>query len=266
MRRRACSLAIAALFAAAIAPGALADGDPASDVLLSQNVYFPYPSPPKEASSPLERSVDAAFAKRHRIKVAVIATKIDLGSVPSLFGKPNRYAKFLGTELQQFYGGPLLIVMPAGFGIYDLGRSTAAEERVLDRLPLKDRSPAGLVAAAAVAVEKLTAAGALASRDIRAPIIFPQSATVRPGRRVKLTFSVIEDSERARFAVTVYAGKKRIASLRSPLRRTTYAKPRSVSWTAPSPLPRGRFRYCVLGRDAAGNRSRTACAPLTARR
>src|SRR5262249_49953284 len=39
-----------------------------------------------------------------------IATRTDLGSVPSLFGKPKAYAQFLGEEIRSFYTGPLLVV------------------------------------------------------------------------------------------------------------------------------------------------------------
>jgi hypothetical protein len=54
-----------------------------------------------------------------------------MGSVTALFRRPTRYAHFLGLELRQLYQGPLLIVMPNGYGIYDGGRSTRAEARVL---------------------------------------------------------------------------------------------------------------------------------------
>jgi len=42
-----------------------------------------------------------------------------LGAIPSLFNKPNQYARFLGFELSAGFIGPLLIVMPSGFGIWD---------------------------------------------------------------------------------------------------------------------------------------------------
>jgi hypothetical protein len=111
-----------------VAPAAVADGDPASDTLLVQNVFLPYPAPSATAASALSRAVTTSYAKGFRVKVAVIATEGDLGSVPSLFNRPGDYAKFLGQELRLYYIGPLLIVMPAGYGVYDGGRSTAAEE------------------------------------------------------------------------------------------------------------------------------------------
>ena len=71
------------------------------------------------------------YARGDRVKVALIHTAEDLGAIPSLFGQPGEYAHFLGVELGLWYVGPLLVVMPAGFGVYDGGRSTAAAEQVL---------------------------------------------------------------------------------------------------------------------------------------
>src|SRR3982751_4282060 len=92
-------LAVATVVLAGAAP-VLADGDPASDALIVQNVFFPYPTPPAAATSALSAQVEKAYARGYRVKVAVIASETDLGSVPSLFNKPQDYAKFLGQELQ----------------------------------------------------------------------------------------------------------------------------------------------------------------------
>src|SRR5207302_1264602 len=59
------------------------------------------------------------------IKVAVIASPRDLGGVPSVFGNPTYYARFLGAELQFLYKGKLLIVMPQGAGLSEDGRLVA---------------------------------------------------------------------------------------------------------------------------------------------
>ena len=52
------------------APNALGDGDPASDVLLEQNVYFPYRSPSAAARLELQRATDAVYAGGDRVRVA----------------------------------------------------------------------------------------------------------------------------------------------------------------------------------------------------
>ena len=99
-------------------PGARADGDPASDVLYFQDVYLPYSGASMGCSTSCAAASRRRRRRRYAIKVAVIATPIDLGAVPSLFGRPGVYAQFLGEELRTFCTGPLLIAMPAGFGFW----------------------------------------------------------------------------------------------------------------------------------------------------
>ena len=119
----ATTLALATL-ATAIAPAsALADGDPASDVLIGENVYYPY-SP--AVSTTLQKRLDgetAAAARAHfPIKVALIATPADLGAMPTLFDKPQQYAHFLDQEISFLNVKPLLlVVMPNGYGAQHLG-------------------------------------------------------------------------------------------------------------------------------------------------
>jgi hypothetical protein len=171
-RRRQAALVLVAF--CVVVPSAAANGDPASDVLPTQNIYLPYEAPSAAAAKTLKRAVEAAYARHFRVKVAVIANQIDLGDVPSLWGKPNQYARFLGTELDPFYVGPLLIVMPAGFGVYDGGRSVAAEERILGSIAVKGADSDSLTSTAADVVTRLLKARALRSKDAaRAP---------RPGR------------------------------------------------------------------------------------
>src|ERR1041384_2358888 len=82
-------LAIVVLLASLCAAAARAGGDPASDTLIVQHVYTPYPAPPADAAAALTSSVRTVFAAGYRLKVAVIATQVDLGAIPQLFGKPN---------------------------------------------------------------------------------------------------------------------------------------------------------------------------------
>jgi hypothetical protein len=132
-----------------------ADGDPASDVLLGQDVFVPYSSP---VSRTVQRQLYAvtAAAKRagYPIKLALIAGRSDLGAVSSLFGRPQRYASFLSYELSGIASGPVLVVMRAGFGLAVGGsaRSTAA----LAGIPTASGS-GGLAAAAITATERLAA-------------------------------------------------------------------------------------------------------------
>jgi len=156
---RLISVVVAAIVAAALLPAvALADGDPASDVLLGENVFYPF-TPTVAPSLQAKLNAETAAANRARIpiKVALIGSPVDLGAIPSLFGKPQEYAEFLDQEIS--FGGakhPLLVVMPAGYGVS--GLDPAATAAAL-RLP---KPPGGnvndLAEAAIIAVPKLAAA------------------------------------------------------------------------------------------------------------
>lgn len=136
---------------------AAADGDPASDYLLAQNVYYPVTPP---VSGSLQRALNAETAAAARagfpIKIALIDSRNDLGAVGELFGRPQTYATFLEHEIDFDKVQPLLIVMPSGYGESGLPSAsmTAAEHL---------RRPAGttsddLATAALAAVAKLAAA------------------------------------------------------------------------------------------------------------
>jgi cytochrome oxidase Cu insertion factor (SCO1/SenC/PrrC family) len=134
---------------------ARADGDPASDYLYTQPVFMPAGTPPS-----LQAQVRAAVvASDHAgapIKVAVIGSAYDLGSITPLWRRPQTYARFLGVELSDRYRGLLLVVMPNGFGLYEGGASVATDQRALalDRI---QSGTTGLAAAATAAVRRLAA-------------------------------------------------------------------------------------------------------------
>jgi hypothetical protein len=256
-------LVLLALFVVvgATAATARADGDPASDTLIFENVYFPYPAPSAHASAPLADAVRAVYARGFRIKVAVIATPTDLGAIPSLFNKPSDYAKFLGQELGLYYVGPLLIVMPSGFGIYDGGRPTPTEDGVLAKLDVSGSSADALVQSAATAVDKLLAVGALKSKDIKPPYAQPLDSRGKRGRPMRLRYAVFDDSGRSKVLLTVRAGKKAVANFSVPMRAVVGSRQYFVPWRPPASAPHA-LRLCVQGIDPSRNKSPLACLPL----
>ena len=150
-------LALAAGLAAA--PAAHADGDPASDYLLSQQTFLsPNARISASDTAKLNALVTAARRRGYTIRVALIQSSYDLGAVTSLDKKPRLYAHFLSQELRFVYKQRLLVVMPNGFGIADNGKPALAEQAVLDRLsPAGTLDGAALVAAAVSALHALTA-------------------------------------------------------------------------------------------------------------
>ncbi len=256
------AVVLVALTAALAAACAHADGDPASDSLLFQNVFVPYRAPSPSVAATLEDAADEVFAHGERIKVAVIYEPSDLGSIPSLFGHPSDYARFLGLELSLWYVGPLLVVMPAGFGIYDGGHSTAAEAQALQSVPLSGDSPDELAGSANAALEALTAAGALASPDVRAPLVTAHPASGTRGRATMLRFDIYDDSGRSAALIHVYDAGSLLATLSSPSSFEIGTRHVAMRWLVPGKLRSRQLRYCVVGSDPAGNRSAPACAPF----
>ena len=163
--KRVCTLRYAVLcLLATVALGlaaepARANGDPASDVLTVQNYFLPYgPALSPALVRKLEAATTATELVRYPIKVALIGTPYDLGSVSQFYGRPQLYARFLGAELRYVYDGVLVVVMPNGFGVYHAGRSVATEEQLLPaRIPLVPNAE-GLVRTAFDAVLRLARA------------------------------------------------------------------------------------------------------------
>jgi hypothetical protein len=154
---RALAAAAVALVALALVPAALADGDPASDYLITQPAFLPFDSHvDKDKAAQLLALLAASQKAGFPIRVAVIATKTDLGSVPILYRQPVKYAQFLGQELFYYYTHNLLVVMPNGFGVYAHGRSPAGDRAAVARLrPAGTTDGNTLVAAADRAVRTL---------------------------------------------------------------------------------------------------------------
>ena len=156
---RALTLALAAALAVAV-QGARADGDPASDYLLSGPSFLsPYDGHvPAAAQNTINTMLAAAKARGFPLRLALIATPYDLGSVPILFGKPQLYAKFLGEEDYYYWKDELLVVMPNGYGIFKASDLPAADRAAIAALPrLHTASGAALGQAAETAVRALAA-------------------------------------------------------------------------------------------------------------
>ncbi len=163
IRARALTLLIAGLVmlagTSALAPSAArADGDPASDVLLGESVYYPY-SPPVSAATTkaLNATMTAAAKAGFNLKVALIAAPTDLGVIPDLFAKPQKYADFLDQEISfTNRRQPLLVVMQAGYGVQGVSPAVAAAAAALPKP--SGASSEALAQAALAAVPKLAAA------------------------------------------------------------------------------------------------------------
>ncbi len=168
-------LALAALAASlvlVITPAtALADGDPASDVLVAQSVFLPQDG---GIGAIQQERIAAVLGSAQRqglaVRVALIATPSDLGSIGQLWRMPVSYARFLGEELSLVFHGTLLVVMPNGLGVYRVGGVPTAVQSAVASLPAPG-SGSAMGTAAVTAVQRLAAASGhrLSVGEVSAP-------------------------------------------------------------------------------------------------
>lgn len=258
--KRLAVLAALFLVASLGAATAHADGDPASDILFIQDVFLPYPKPTPEVSAALFTAVGAVNKGGLKLKVAVVASQTDLGTARSLFGRPADYAKFLGTELSYNYDGLLLVVMPAGFGLFKENADTAKFEHAVSFVDINGSTADDLTRTATSAVKRLGALG-VKDADVIAPRVHAFAARAKRGARVNLVYDVVDTSGRSSEVVRVYAGPLVATTLRSPLESARSGLLDTVRWQAPK-HPRLLYRFCVVATDSAGNTSKPSCAAI----
>lgn len=265
MRRR-LGTALAAVIVvlctvATLAATARADGDPASDILASDtlpfhDVFLPSEPVSAELAQRLRDAVAAANKSGFRIKVALIASPVDLGAVSVLFNMPEQYAKFLGAELIGLYKERLLIVMPAGFGLFRGEMSTTGELAALQTIAIAPGTD-GLAQAAIDSVKRLD--------DTEPPSAKALPGSARRGGSALLRYTVADNSGLAGARLRLVRGRTRIASFSSQIRPVRSGKVSAIRWTVPKSMTRGVLSFCVAAIDPAGNRSTESCAPIAIR-
>jgi hypothetical protein len=150
-------LPLVALAALTLVPSSsLADGDPASDVLLANSLYTPVSqtiSPP--VLEQLQSTMTQADAGGFKVRVALILDRTDLGAVPQLFGHPAEYVKLLASELFYAWKGTVIAVQPSGIGVQNI-EPLAPAQALVDSIDVASPASAdGLAQAAGTAIRKL---------------------------------------------------------------------------------------------------------------
>jgi hypothetical protein len=162
MRRLVVTSALAAVVALLAPAAAHANGDPASDVLLTDQVFLPFEAPiTTSAQDDLRKTVSEANKKGYKLRVALIAFTSDLGTAVSLWKHPQDYSEFLGKEIAFVYTGPLLVSMPSGFGFYNQGQPVTHELQVVKKMK-PGTTPTPLAESTTAAVRALAAAKGIA--------------------------------------------------------------------------------------------------------
>ena len=135
MRAAVVLVLLAAALACAAAPSARADGDPASDYLLGQKVFFPYdlkvaPAKQRQLSRARRRGEPRRLHASRRARLEQLRPGLD----HRLWRKPQIYARFLGEELSSSTRTGCSIVMPNGFGFNRPGQPARSEYAVLSKI------------------------------------------------------------------------------------------------------------------------------------
>jgi hypothetical protein len=151
-------VALACAVLALGAPAARADGDPASDVLAKQTVFYGSELDLKsQPAAQLPALLKEAKAKQaHETRVAILTVPEDLGDIQDLWEDQLNYGPLLGSEVAYVYRGRLLIVMPSGYAMFHIGHSSVREQKVLDKLPAP-AAPADMLPGAMKAVQAVAA-------------------------------------------------------------------------------------------------------------
>jgi len=233
-RASALALLIVALLGAS-ARIARADGDPASDYLIGNQVFLTSQS---VNLSPAQRQllavVHAATRSGFPVRVAVISSAYDLGSITALWGKPRLYARFLGLELSSAYRQRLLVVMPGGFGFNWPGHSPTAADRLLTEVPVRSTSD-GLSVAAAAAVRRLALAAGVTLAPARPAA---EAGTARSGGADWLGIGAAAVGGLAALAVVAFAvprvlrRRRAVHQARGPAPPSA-GRPLSLRWAIP---------------------------------
>ena len=165
------------------APRALADLDPASDVLLFDDVFVPRdPKVCSKLEQQLKKLVADARRAHYPVDVALIDTSADLGGVPQFLGQPQEYAQFLYGEIGTQIAGVVLIAMPGGFGM----APEQAEARVLEGRSIpEDANPDRLARETLQVIPKLAEA---AGKTVEPPKIATSCSSKKGGGSSVLLF------------------------------------------------------------------------------
>lgn len=98
--------------------------------------------------------------------------------------------------------------------------------------------------------------------DDERPDIEALASTGKRGTAVGLRFTSSDDSGEAYEQFTVYKGKKVVGSVSTTLGERDPDAIYTMTWTGKKTFY-GKLRFCVVGIDEAGNKSKQSCAVLT---
>jgi hypothetical protein len=98
--------------------------------------------------------------------------------------------------------------------------------------------------------------------DTRAPVDHAYKSSGKHGKRARLWFEAADGRGATADTIRIYRGKRVLKTISYSLDDTNPYFTYYADWKVPKKV-RGKLRFCVASRDAAGNQSNTSCAALT---
>jgi hypothetical protein len=95
-------------------------------------------------------------------------------------------------------------------------------------------------------------------KDVQAPTAHAYASRGSVGKQMRLHFSVHDNSGHVAVSVVVFKGSREIASKSFSLQKLD-----GNYWAPYTSAHKGTFRFCVIAKDAAGNKSGASCAAAT---
>lgn len=129
-------------------------------MLVESVVFNPIDGVSQASQAKLEAVLNASAGAGFPIRVALIASAKDLGTVTPLWNQPGKYARYLDTELALLYRGQVLVVMPNGFGLHGPARGPRAVSTAEAAVRAPAPGPGEQLATSALAAVPLLAAAA----------------------------------------------------------------------------------------------------------
>jgi hypothetical protein len=100
------------------------------------------------------------------------------------------------------------------------------------------------------------------TQDKKQPKVFALSSAGKRGAVAKLRFKISDDHGAAKALTTIKRNGKKVGVSNTGLGPVAYGSVYYTGWKVPAHAAQGKYSFCVVGVDSAGNKSAQSCAPL----
>jgi hypothetical protein len=100
------------------------------------------------------------------------------------------------------------------------------------------------------------------AQDKKKPTVHALVVSAKRGAVAKLRFKIYDDKGTAKAMTTVKRGTKVIGKANTGYGPVAYGSVYYVGWHVPAKAAKGKYTFCVVAVDRAGNKSAPSCAPV----